>query len=111
MQMLGKIQWRTVEGLFNRIRFTLRESGYDPDSCECALRKNAEWRFFTSRGAHVNCAIMVMLYTFIWWCLKCVIVYLAQDIPTFVMNCIYGGSGSSLLIESTDSMILLILLQ
>ena len=26
-------------------------------------RKNAKWRFFTSRGAHVNCAIMAMLYT------------------------------------------------
>ena len=23
--------------------------------------KKAKWRFFTSRGAHVNCAIMVML--------------------------------------------------
>ena len=40
-------------------------------------------------------------------CLKCVIVYLARDIPTFVMYCINGESGSSLLIESvsTDSMI------
>ena len=34
------------------------------------------------------------------------IVYLTQDIPPFVMYCIYGESGSSLLIESTDSMIL-----
>ena len=33
------------------------------------------------------------------------IVYLAGDIPTFVMYCVYGESGSSLLIESTDSMI------
>ena len=31
-------------------------------------------------------------------------VYLAQDIPPFVMYCVYGESGSSLLIESTDSM-------
>ena len=30
-------------------------------------------------------------------------VYLAQDIPAFVMYCIYGTSRSSLLIESTDS--------
>ena len=37
-----------------------------------------------------------------WWCLKCVIVYLARDIPPFVMYCVYGESGSSLLIESTD---------
>ena len=37
--------------------------------------------------------------------LKCVIVYLARDIPPFVMYCVYGESGSSLLIESTDSMI------
>ena len=34
------------------------------------------------------------------------IVYLAQDIPAFVMYCINGESGSSLLIESTDSMII-----
>ena len=34
--------------------------------------------------------------------LKCVIVYLARDIPPFVMHSIYGESGSSLLIESTD---------
>ena len=33
------------------------------------------------------------------------IVYLARDIPPFVMYCIYGESGSSLLIESVDSMI------
>ena len=37
--------------------------------------------------------------------LKCVIVYLARDIPAFVMYCINGESGSSLLIVSTDSMI------
>ena len=40
-----------------------------------------------------------------WWCLKSVIVYLARDIPAFVMYCVNGESGSSLLIESTDSMI------
>ena len=34
------------------------------------------------------------------------IVYLAQDISAFVMYCIYGEFGSSLLIESTNSMIL-----
>ena len=33
------------------------------------------------------------------------IVYLARDIPAFVMYCVNGESGSSLLIESTDSMI------
>ena len=31
------------------------------------------------------------------------IVYLAQDIPAFVMYCVNGESGSSVLIESTDS--------
>ena len=25
--------------------------------------KKGKWRFFTSRGAHLNCAIMAMLYT------------------------------------------------
>ena len=33
------------------------------------------------------------------------IVYLVRDIPAFVMYCIYGVFRSSLLIESTDSMI------
>ena len=36
---------------------------------------------------------------------KCVIVYLARDIPAFIMYCVNGASRSSLLIESTDSMI------
>ena len=33
------------------------------------------------------------------------IVYLARDIPPFVMYCVNGKPRSSLLIESTDSMI------
>ena len=33
------------------------------------------------------------------------IVYLARDIPAFVMYYVNGESGSSLLIESSDSMI------
>ena len=33
------------------------------------------------------------------------IVYLARDIAAFVMYCVNGESGSSLLIDSTDSMI------
>ena len=33
------------------------------------------------------------------------IVYLARVIPAFVMYCVNGASHSSLLIESTDSMI------
>ena len=36
--------------------------------------------------------------------------YLARDIPAFVMYCINGESGSSLLIESTDSMISILLM-
>ena len=46
-----------------------------------------------------------------WWCLKCVIVYLARDIPPFVMYCVNGKPRSSLLIESTDSMILYMIIQ
>ena len=61
--------------------------------------------FFTLRSAHVNCAIMAMLYTHLignqlyktMVVFKCVIVYLARDIPPFVMYCVYGESGSSLL--------------
>ena len=31
--------------------------------CFVLIRKNAKWRFFLSRGVHINCAIMAMLYT------------------------------------------------
>ena len=41
-----------------------------------------------------------------WWCLQCVLVYLARDIRPFVMYSVNGKPRSSLLIESTDSMIL-----
>ena len=37
--------------------------------------------------------------------LKCVIVYLARDILPFVMYCVNGKPCSSLLIESTNSMV------
>ena len=69
---------------------------------------------FLLRVAHTYTALLCRCYTLIpleincrtWWCcLKCVIMYLARDIPPFVMYCVYGESGSSLLIESTDSMI------
>ena len=40
-----------------------------------------------------------------WFYLKCVIVYLARDIPACVMYCVNGESGSSLHIESTGSII------
>ena len=42
-----------------------------------------------------------------WWCLKCVIAYLARDIPPFVMYCFNGKPRSSLFIESTNSMMYL----
>ena len=38
------------------------------------------------------------------------IVYLAQDIRPFVMYCVNGKPRSSLLIESTDSMILILII-
>ena len=77
--------------------------------------KKPKWRFFTSRSVHLNCAIMAMLYSHSignqprtrWWCLKCVIVYQARDNRPFVMYCVNGKPRSSLLIESTDSTILL----
>ena len=73
--------------------------------------KKPKWRFFTSRSAPLNCAIMAMLYSRSIgnqprtrrWCLKYVIVYLARDIRPFVMYCVNGKPRSSLLIESTDS--------
>ena len=38
------------------------------------------------------------------------IVYLARDIPAFVIYCVNGESGSSLLIESTNTMIYIIII-
>ena len=61
--------------------------------------------FFTSRVVFVNLRYIAILYTHSIGNLKCVIVYLARDIPAFVMYYVNGESGSSLLIESTDSMI------
>ena len=66
--------------------------------------------FFTSRGGCVKLRYIAM-FTLIrleishrtrWSCLKCVIEYLARDIPAFVMYCVYGTSRSSLLIESVQ---------
>ena len=72
------------------------------------MKKNAKSRVFTSCNANVNGVIMAMLCTQIsrrtrWCCLKCVIVYLARDIPSFVKYCIYGESGLSLLTEYANS--------
>ena len=56
-----------------------------------------------------RCYILVLLeisHRTRWLCLKCVIVYLARDIRPFVMYCVNRKPRSSLLIESTDSMIL-----
>ena len=69
--------------------------------------------FFTSRVTQLNGAIIAMLYTHsignqlqnMMVVFKIYEVYLARDIPTFLTYCVYGESGSSLLIESTDSMI------
>ena len=66
-----------------------------------------------ARDAYVKFRYIAILYTHSignqprtrWWCLKCVIVYLARAIQAFVMYCVNGTSGSSLLIESTNSMI------
>ena len=52
-----------------------------------------------------NCAIMAVIDSIHWksavehdgGVLKCVIVYLARDIPPFVMYYVHGESGSSLL--------------
>ena len=60
-------------------------------------KKNAKSRvYFLLRVAHTQ---MARYYTLNrlqiscrtrCWCLKCVIVYPARDIPAFVMYCVYG---------------------
>ena len=75
--------------------------------------------YFLLLAARTETALLWRCYTLIlldisrrprWWCLKCVIVYLARDIRPFVIYCVNGKPRSSLLIESTDSMILLLLI-
>ena len=65
-------------------------------------------------AARIETGLLWRCYTFIlleisrttrWWCLKCVIVYLARDIRPFVMYCVNGKPRLSLLIEYIDSMI------
>ena len=62
-------------------------------------KKNAKSRFFLLQA--VRTLFLERCYTLIrleiscrtrWWCLKCVIVYLARDISSFVMYCVYGES-------------------
>ena len=69
---------------------------------------------FTSRGAHVNRAIMAICYTLIlleirrrtpWCCLKSVIVYPARDIPPFLTYCVNGKPRSSLFIYAIMAML------
>ena len=69
---------------------------------ELEIRRMPNRDFFTSHGVYVNLRYIAM-YTLIrleisrrtrWWCLKCVMVYLARDIPAFVMYCVNGESGS-----------------
>ena len=64
--------------------------------------------FYFARHAHklrYYCDVIIILILLEisrrtgWWCLKCVIVYLARDIPPFVMYCVNGKPRSSLLIK------------
>ena len=88
---------------------------YRARSTEKRRRRRRNSDFFTLRGAYVKLRYIALIGLEIsrrtrWWCLKCVIVYLARAIQAFVMYCVNGTSRSSLLIESTDSMIILIIL-
>ena len=64
-------------------------------------KKNAKSCFFNSRVAYIKLRCYTLLRLEIshrtrWWCLKCVIVYLARVIPAFVMYYVNGASCSSL---------------
>ena len=63
--------------------------------------------FFTSCDAHINCAIMAMLYTHSIGVVyvNCAIIAMLY---VFVMYCLYGESGSPLLLESIDAMIIIV---
>ena len=63
---------------------------------------------FARRARKLRCYTLMLLEISRrtrWWCLKCVKVYPSRDIRPFVMYCVNGKPRSSLLIESTDSMI------
>ena len=68
--------------------------------------------FFYSRGAYIKfrCYTLVRLeisHGTRWWCLKCVIVYLARVIPAFVMYCVNGASRSSLYLKNEKTFFLM----
>ena len=77
-----------------------------PNTYACKLVSNPNVPIFLPRV----CTLVLFILLEIsrrtrWWCLKCVIVYPARDIRPFVMYCVNGKPRSSLLIESTDSLI------
>ena len=78
------------------------------------MKKNDKMQFLTSRGLACTCGFIAILLQLTdrkslvdkdGGCLECLKVYLTQDIPAFLMYCVYEVPGLSLLIESTDSMI------
>ena len=82
-------------------------------------RRMPNRHFFYFARCERKLALLQRCYTLIrleisrrtrWWCIKCAIMYLARDVPAFLMYCVYGASRSSLLIESTDSMIIIIII-
>ena len=86
---------------------------YRTRSTEERRKKNAKSQFFyfawcVRKLRYYSDVIYILLRLEIshktrWWCLKCVIVYQARDIPVFVMYCVSGESRSSLLIESVTN--------
>ena len=55
------------------------------------------YRVYRLYDTHSIGSIGNQAYRTRWSCLKCVIVYLARDIPPFVMYCVNGKPRSSLL--------------
>ena len=67
------------------------------DRSRAKLRQHRSQPIVTEKGLEIS-------HRTRWWCLKLMIVYLARDIPAFVMYCVNGAFCSSLLMESTDSL-------
>ena len=79
-------------------RYRLPHISYPYSSCTCSFLQQHPYFLFILKMFFVLVQLEISHRTR-WWCLKCVIVYLARDILAFAMYCAYGASRSSLLIE------------
>ena len=109
---MGTLHCALENGAYLYVNERQKIRHYCTRSTEERRKKNSKSRFFY----FARCVRKLELYSdlihsFNWKSVvehdggvKCLIVYLARDIPAFVMYCVYGESRSSLLIESLPTL-------